>query len=59
VFNLFTANMSGIYHDVLWYNTIGRFRIAHYNKTEWGKLFKQYPDTPLPHHKLNVIRQED
>ncbi|MBN2155307.1 MAG: DUF362 domain-containing protein [Candidatus Lokiarchaeota archaeon] len=58
VFNLLTVNMSGIYHDVVWYNTIGKYRIFRYNKTEWGKLFKSYSSVPLPNHILNTIRHE-
>jgi len=33
---------SNIYHDLLWYPTIGRKRINEFMKTEWGKLFKSY-----------------
>jgi hypothetical protein len=34
---------SMIFHDMLWYPTIGKQRIKEFYKTEWGKLFKQYP----------------
>ncbi len=34
---------SMIFHDMLWYPTIGKRRINEFFKTEWGKLFKQYP----------------
>lgn len=31
-----------LYHDVFWYNIIGRKRVKKMIQTEWGKLFKQY-----------------
>ncbi len=33
---------SNIYHDYLWYPTIGRSRIRRFRKTRWGRLFKKY-----------------
>lgn len=33
---------SNLYHDLLWYPTIGRKRIRKFRKTDWGKLFKAY-----------------
>ena len=33
---------SNLYHDCLWYPTIGKKRIADFMKTEWGELFKKY-----------------
>jgi uncharacterized protein (DUF362 family) len=33
---------SNIYHDLLWYPTIGRRRIRKFMKTEWGALWKRY-----------------
>lgn len=33
---------SNIYHDWLWYPTIGRTRIRRFMQTEWGQLFQQY-----------------
>jgi len=33
---------SNVYHDFLWYPTIGKRRIRRFAKTEWGKLFKTY-----------------
>lgn len=33
---------SNIYHDWLWYPTIGKIRILKFMKTKWGKLFKSY-----------------
>lgn len=30
---------SNVYHDFLWYPTIGRARIARFRRTEWGRLF--------------------
>jgi uncharacterized protein (DUF362 family) len=33
---------SNIYHDLMWYPTVGRARIRAFNRTEWGSLFKRY-----------------
>jgi len=33
---------SNVYHDWMWYPTIGRSRIREFNRTEWGKLFGRY-----------------
>jgi uncharacterized protein (DUF362 family) len=33
---------SRLYHDVYWYNFVGRGRIREALKTEWGKLFTAY-----------------
>lgn len=33
---------SNIYHDLLWYPTIGRRRIRKFMKTDWGTLWKRY-----------------
>jgi uncharacterized protein (DUF362 family) len=33
---------SNIYHDFLWYPTIGKRRINQFMKTEWGQLFRKY-----------------
>jgi len=33
---------SNVYHDILWYPTIGRARIREFMKTEWGQLFHRY-----------------
>jgi uncharacterized protein (DUF362 family) len=33
---------SMVYHDYLWYPTIGKIRINKFMKTEWGRLFKKY-----------------
>jgi len=33
---------SNVYHDLLWYPTIGRKRIKKFLKTEWGKLWQKY-----------------
>ncbi|MFW9969853.1 MAG: DUF362 domain-containing protein [Candidatus Odinarchaeota archaeon] len=35
---------SMIYHDMLWYPTIGKRRINKFFQTEWGKLFLNYPE---------------
>ena len=33
---------SNVYHDALWYPTIGRARIRAFMRTEWGALFRKY-----------------
>jgi uncharacterized protein (DUF362 family) len=33
---------SNVYHDLMWYPTIGRKRIRRFMKTEWGALWKSY-----------------
>ena len=33
---------SNVYHDLLWYQTIGRARIRAFGKTAWGRLFEGY-----------------
>ena len=33
---------SNLYHDFLWYPTIGKKRIRKFMKTEWGQLFQKY-----------------
>jgi uncharacterized protein (DUF362 family) len=33
---------SNIYHDWIWYPTIGKSIIRKYSRTEWGQLFKRY-----------------
>ena len=33
---------TNIYHDLMWYPTVGRARIRAFDRTEWGSLFKQY-----------------
>jgi uncharacterized protein (DUF362 family) len=33
---------SNIYHDLLWYPTVGRKRIREFMDTGWGKLFQKY-----------------
>lgn len=37
---------SSFYHDYLWYPTIGRRRIARYEKSsKWMRLFEEYPES--------------
>jgi uncharacterized protein (DUF362 family) len=38
----FAIKSSWFYHDVFWYNVIGKRRIREYNLTGWGKLFESY-----------------
>ena len=33
---------SNVYHDGMWYPTVGRRRIRAFEKTEWGKLWLKY-----------------
>jgi uncharacterized protein (DUF362 family) len=33
---------SNVYHDFVWYPTIGQSRIREFMRTEWGTLFKKY-----------------
>ena len=33
---------SNLYHDFLWYPTVGRGRIRKFMKTDWGELWKTY-----------------
>lgn len=33
---------SNVYHDWLWYPTVGRARINAFMQTEWGRLFQHY-----------------
>jgi len=33
---------SNIYHDWLWYPTVGKSIIREFSKTEWGQLFEKY-----------------
>jgi uncharacterized protein (DUF362 family) len=33
---------SNVYHDLLWYPTVGTARIREFARTEWGQLFERY-----------------
>jgi hypothetical protein len=33
---------SNVYHDLMWYPTIGQARIREFMRTEWGELFRKY-----------------
>ena len=33
---------SNVYHDWLWYPTVGRVRIQRFMRTDWGRLFQTY-----------------
>jgi uncharacterized protein (DUF362 family) len=33
---------SNVYHDLLWYQTVGRSRIRTFAQTPWGRLFETY-----------------
>ncbi|MCP4760134.1 MAG: DUF362 domain-containing protein, partial [archaeon] len=56
LFEMGPVQLSKIYHDLFWINTIGKQRIKEYNKTEWGKLFKKYPSKGNTNTKINQIR---
>jgi len=32
-----------VFHDLMWYPTIGKKRIKKFMKTSWGKMFQNYP----------------
>ena len=34
-----------IYHDMFWYPFVGKKRIKKFMRTDWGKLFKSYPNS--------------
>ncbi|MBD3350451.1 MAG: DUF362 domain-containing protein, partial [Candidatus Lokiarchaeota archaeon] len=58
LFEIGPVQLSKIYHDLFWINTVGKKRINEYNKTGWGKLFKQYPSKVANGQRLNRIRPE-
>jgi hypothetical protein len=31
-----------VYHDMMWYPTVGQARIREFKRTEWGALFDRY-----------------
>ena len=33
---------SNVYHDLMWYPTVGQSRIREFMRTEWGQLFQKY-----------------
>jgi uncharacterized protein (DUF362 family) len=39
---------SNLYHDHMWYPTVGARHIAEYMKTPWGELLQTYPLGPQP-----------
>jgi hypothetical protein len=45
LFMLGPSNASKIYHDLFWYNTIGKRRIKKFMQTSWGKMFQSYPSS--------------
>jgi len=58
LFEMGPVQMSKIYHDLFWINFTGRKLIKEYNKTEWGRLFQQYPSKVSQGQQLNKIRKE-
>ena len=47
---------SAVYHDYLWYPTVGRRHIRDFNRSAWGHLWQTYPTGPRPEkrHYHNV-----
>jgi len=41
---------SEVYHDHIWYPTVGKKRIKEFQKTDWGKLWKKYEKGPFPEY---------
>jgi uncharacterized protein (DUF362 family) len=33
---------SNVYHDLMWYPTIGKHRVRKFMRTDWGRLFRKY-----------------
>ena len=59
LFRLGPVMLSAIYHDLFWYNLVGKPRIKKYMKTEWGQLFQQYPTKNPRNIKLNHLFKEN
>jgi hypothetical protein len=49
---------SNVYHDLLWYPTIGRSRIREFERTDWGKLFDSYRTPPASTPKAAAVAVE-
>ncbi len=56
VFKLFIL-ASAIYHDYIWYPTVGKYRIRKFMRSEWGRLWKKYPYGEYP--KNAYLREWD
>ena len=39
---------SNVYHDMIWYPTVGRSRIARFRRTAWGRFFDERYGGPEP-----------
>jgi len=48
---------SEVYHDYIWYPTVGKKKIKEFEKTEWGKLWKKYEKGPFPEY--NEVKDWD
>ncbi len=53
---------SRLYHDVYWYNVVGRGRVRRALRGSWGELFQQYPtdagaELPVPTEKHSAAAQ--
>lgn len=38
---------SFLYHDIFWYNIVGRWRVRRVLRTGWGRLFRTYGQLPV------------
>jgi uncharacterized protein (DUF362 family) len=48
---------SFLYHDIYWYNVVGRSRVKEALQTDWGRLFTSYSNVPLNASHLKDSRQ--
>jgi uncharacterized protein (DUF362 family) len=49
---------SNLYHDYLWYPTVGRRRIHAFSRTDWGRLFENYTRPGPPRQTLSVEQKQ-
>ncbi len=56
LFNLGPVMLSLVYHDALWYPTIGKMRIKKFMETKWGDVWDEYPEKIPKGQKINTIR---
>ncbi len=53
IFFAFPIMASLIYHDAIWYPTVGKKRIKKFMKTEWGQVFQTYSEGNI--YDLNMF----
>jgi uncharacterized protein (DUF362 family) len=46
---------SNFYHDILWYPTVGQAKIGKFNRTEWGRLWRDYKDGKRIPERQSVV----